>query len=205
MELVTISLYCRAYKRLYKTGFGLTTGFNGSQSVTQIGYSVLHFITHNNWVSSLPLKTSDPALQPLLQPTLMASLAITILVTRRNSVPYSLTAGWCPSYIARERTTKKTRPSHCCLGTDPVENAAFPLFRSRLGSNHIENMSRGVCLATVVNTCHNIFKVNYSWDDYTWRSNTLFVYALQIYVDEIKNRFIIMKIAVFRDGRHVVW
>jgi hypothetical protein len=37
----------------------------------------IHFITHNNWVYSLSLKTSAPTLQPLLQPTLMASLAIT--------------------------------------------------------------------------------------------------------------------------------
>jgi hypothetical protein len=81
-------------QRLYKTGFGLTTGFIGSQSVTQLGYSVLHFTTHNNWVSSLLLKTSDPTLQPLLQPTLMASLAITILVTRRNSVPYWLSQSY---------------------------------------------------------------------------------------------------------------
>jgi hypothetical protein len=37
----------------------------------------IHFMTHNNWVYSLPLKTLDPTLQPLLKPTLMASLAIT--------------------------------------------------------------------------------------------------------------------------------
>jgi hypothetical protein len=111
--------------RLYKTGIGLTTGFIGSHTVTH-NFSVLHFTTHNNWVSSLPLKT--PA------------------------------AGWRLNYIAREQTTKKTRPSYCCLGTDLVENAAFPLLRSRLGSDHIENVSRGVCLATVVNTCHSIPK-----------------------------------------------
>jgi hypothetical protein len=35
-------------RRLYKTGIGLTTGFIRSQSITQLGYSVLHFITHNN-------------------------------------------------------------------------------------------------------------------------------------------------------------
>jgi hypothetical protein len=45
---------------------------------------------------------------------------------------------------------------YCYLGTDPVENAAFPLLRSGLGSDHIENMSRGVCLATVVNTYHQL-------------------------------------------------
>jgi hypothetical protein len=44
----------------YKTGIGITTGFIGSQSVTQLGYSVLHFTTHNNWVSSLALKTPAP-------------------------------------------------------------------------------------------------------------------------------------------------
>jgi hypothetical protein len=63
--------------RLYETGIGLTTGFIGSQSVTQLGYSVLHFTTHNKWVSSLPLKNPAPTLQPLPQPTLVASLAIT--------------------------------------------------------------------------------------------------------------------------------
>jgi hypothetical protein len=63
--------------RLYKTGIGLTTGFIGSQSVTQLGYSVLHFTAHNNWLSSLPLKTPAPTLKPLLQPNLVASLAIT--------------------------------------------------------------------------------------------------------------------------------
>jgi hypothetical protein len=46
--------------RLYKTGIGLTTGFVGSHTVTQLGYSVLHFTTHNNWVSSVPLKTPAP-------------------------------------------------------------------------------------------------------------------------------------------------
>jgi hypothetical protein len=34
--------------RLYKTGIGLTTGFIGSHTITQLGYSVLHFTTHNN-------------------------------------------------------------------------------------------------------------------------------------------------------------
>jgi hypothetical protein len=46
-----------------------------TNSYTQL--QCIHFITRNNWVPSLPLKTPDPALQPLLQPTLMASLAIT--------------------------------------------------------------------------------------------------------------------------------
>jgi hypothetical protein len=46
-----------------------------THSYTQL--QCIHFITHNNWVYSLPLKTSDPILQPLLQPTLMASLTIT--------------------------------------------------------------------------------------------------------------------------------
>jgi hypothetical protein len=45
-------------------------------------------------------------------------------------------------------------------GTDLVENAAFPLLRSRLGSDHIENMSRGVCLAMVVNTYHIAYSMH---------------------------------------------
>jgi hypothetical protein len=61
---------------------------------------------------------------------------------------------WRLGYIAQDRTTKKTRPSHCCLGTDPIENAAFPLLRSRLGSDHIENMSCGVCLANCQHMPH---------------------------------------------------
>jgi hypothetical protein len=50
----------RVRRRLYKTGIGLTTGFIRSQSITQLGYSVLHFTTHNNCVSSLPLKIPAP-------------------------------------------------------------------------------------------------------------------------------------------------
>jgi hypothetical protein len=34
------------------------------------------------------------------------------------------------------------------------------LLRSRLTSDHIENMSCGVCLATVVNTCHIAYSVH---------------------------------------------
>jgi hypothetical protein len=41
-------------------------------------------------------------------------------------------------------------------GTDPIENAAFPLLRSRLGSDHIENISRVVCLATVITNVSTI-------------------------------------------------
>jgi hypothetical protein len=41
-------------------------------------------------------------------------------------------------------------------GTDPIENAAFPLLRSRLGSDHIENMSHVVCLATVINNVSTV-------------------------------------------------
>jgi hypothetical protein len=43
---------------------------------------------------------------------------------------------------------------------DDKENTAFPLLGSRLGSDHIENMSRGVCLATVVNTCHIAYSMH---------------------------------------------
>jgi hypothetical protein len=75
-------------RRLYKTGYWIDFDFDNwiywiTHSYTQLQcilYNSLwciHFITHNNCVPSLPLKTSDPALQPLLQPTLMASLAIT--------------------------------------------------------------------------------------------------------------------------------
>jgi hypothetical protein len=45
---------------------------------------------------------------------------------------------------------------YCCLRTEPVENAAFPLLRSGLGSDHIENMSHGVCIAKIANTCHQL-------------------------------------------------
>jgi hypothetical protein len=140
--------------RLYKTGIGFTTGFIRS-----------HTVTHNYSVYTLQLTTVDhntrlaTAPQPVFHCTVFfwrslhssANWLLSVLVT-------ALTAGWRPSYIAREHTTKKTPPPHCCLGTDPVENAAFPLLRSRLGSDHIKNMSRSVCLATVLNTCHNIFQ-----------------------------------------------
>jgi hypothetical protein len=94
----------------------------------------------------------------------MASLDITyyLITTCWNCTITALTAGWRPSYIAREQTTKKTRPSHCCLGTDPVENTAFPLLRIRLGSDHIENISRGICLATVVNKRFHCWLLTYS-------------------------------------------
>jgi hypothetical protein len=52
--------------------------------------------------------------------------------------------------VSRPDIYELTRPGYS-RGTDPIENAAFPLLRSRLGSDDIENMSRVVCLATVIN------------------------------------------------------
>jgi hypothetical protein len=46
---MSISHQTRILSRVYgASGIGLTTGFIGLQSVTQLGYSVLHFTTHNN-------------------------------------------------------------------------------------------------------------------------------------------------------------
>jgi hypothetical protein len=75
--------YCRTYGDYNRRGTGwqldlLDHNYN-SVTVYSIYSSLqcIRFITHNNWVPSLPLKTPVPTLQPLLQPTLMASLAIT--------------------------------------------------------------------------------------------------------------------------------
>jgi hypothetical protein len=77
------------------------------------------------------------------QLTLMASLAITHWLT----VPVAALL-YSPWTDHKENTYCCI--GCCCLGTDLVENAAFPLLRSRLGWDQIENMSL-VCLATVVN------------------------------------------------------
>jgi hypothetical protein len=72
-----------------------------------------------------------------------------------NSVDLTvLTTGSRPSLYSLWTDHKEN--THCCigcycLGTDLIQNAAFPLLRSRLRSDHIENMSPVVCLATVVN------------------------------------------------------
>jgi hypothetical protein len=128
---------CRTYSGDYiRLGIGLTTGFIGSQSVTQLGYSVLCFTTHNRRVSSVPLKTPDPVCNQLLRHPL-PSLVITdselshhvkVKVTLQPTTSWSVSPFRRPSYIAREQTTKKT-PSPIPIllydvitGTDPKEN-----------------------------------------------------------------------------------
>jgi hypothetical protein len=106
--------------------------------------------TPRHWVARVPRGCHSP--YPLLwAPEGSASQQLIVLV------------------IAGERTTKKTplRIPYCwigccCLGTELVENAVFPLLRSRLGSDHIENMSRVVCLATVVNKRFYCWVLTYS-------------------------------------------
>jgi hypothetical protein len=136
----------------------LTTGFIGSQS--QLSYSVLnlqwiHFTTHYCSCNSSGIPCHH------LLTLFNRTVALTLKYTRNSRNCNSLlscqltnSADSAISYIAGERTQKKTLPRNigcCCLGTDLVENAAFQLLHSRLGSDHIENMSRGVCLAMVVN------------------------------------------------------
>jgi hypothetical protein len=48
LAIMCVYIVARMRGDYYKTGIGLTIGFIGSQSVTQLGYSVLHFTTHNN-------------------------------------------------------------------------------------------------------------------------------------------------------------
>jgi hypothetical protein len=48
--------YCHVFSD-YRRGIGLTAGFIGSQSVTQLGYIVLHFTTHTTQ-SPLTLSTT---------------------------------------------------------------------------------------------------------------------------------------------------
>jgi hypothetical protein len=76
-------------------------------------------------------------------------------LTEHSLLNWSL-AGRRSSYIARERTTKKTLPQN----RPQRKQQSVPLLRSRLGSDHIENMSRGVCLATVANTCHLAYSMH---------------------------------------------
>jgi hypothetical protein len=42
------------------------------------------------------------------------------------------------------------------LPEHPIENPAFPLLHSRLGSDHIENMLHVVCLVTVINNVSTV-------------------------------------------------
>jgi hypothetical protein len=81
-------IYCRAYGDYIRRGIGLTTGFIGSQCTLYNSLQCIHFITQqlSLFSSSEDFGSSSAT---MLQPILMASLAITILVTRRNSVPYS--------------------------------------------------------------------------------------------------------------------
>jgi hypothetical protein len=113
--LVPLIFICIVW-RLYKTGWIDNWIYWISHSYTQL--QCINFITHNNWVYSLPLKTSDPTLQPLLQPTLMAYLAITHSLTGncpRNSELYS-------PWTDRKENTHWCIDC-CCLGTDHIENA----------------------------------------------------------------------------------
>jgi hypothetical protein len=142
-------------RRLYNAGFGLTTGF------IKHSYNMwLHFTVPCNTHSLIFLVlVRSHVLSPL---SVVASSAESLLFTANpedfgsNSATTSYGIPWHPlpsltsltdnwlcwlqltSYIAWEQTTKKTRLP--------------PLLGGRLGSDHIENMSRGVCLATIVNT-----------------------------------------------------
>jgi hypothetical protein len=147
-----IRLYCRAYGDYIRWGIGLTTGFIGSQVSYTLGYSVLHFTTHYNRVSSVPLKI--PA--PTLQPTLMASLAIThYLITRRNSVP-------CQSHITTDDQSVKSKSKHrlrffyCCMTSLPEQTPKkTPIVEScRLPSNGFKQTL--LCLSTFT-TCETSF------------------------------------------------
>jgi hypothetical protein len=151
--------------RLYKTGIGLTTGFIRSQSITQLGYSVLHFTSHNNWVSSVPLKTPAPT-------AATNSCGTPCHHSLSDNYLLELSDHGCrrPSYIAREQTIKKT-PSPIPLllydvitGTDPRRKQQFlPLLR---------------CLATVVN------KRFHCW---------LLTYRVHVTILNIKKKFNIIK------------
>jgi hypothetical protein len=102
-------------RRLYNTGFGLSTGFIGSQYST-LNYSV-YFATHNSWVSpldSLTHPTQSSILQPLVQPTLMASLANThsLIHSLRVSLDYFTNSS---EYLARAQDLLQTQLTSLAL------------------------------------------------------------------------------------------
>jgi hypothetical protein len=146
--------------RLYNAGIGLTAGFIGSLTVTH-NYSVytlqLTTVQYNTcWVFTLYLHWL-----PVLQYRRICSPASLQLFSEDCCSAQILTRNWicprnCPSYIARERTPKKTPPPIPLLydvitGRDPKENTG--LFHCCL---------RIRCYATVVNKRFHCWLLTYS-------------------------------------------
>jgi hypothetical protein len=178
-ECLLSRVWCGDYIRRV----GLTTGFIGSHTITH-NYSVyalqlttVHYQTcrvFTLYLRSLPVsqyrRISSPATLQLFSEDCCSARTLTRnsrncprhLVNSLLRCQLTNSADSAISYIAGERTPKKTPIRFPLLlddvitGTDPTENAAFPLLRSRLGSDHIENMSRVVCPATVINNVSTV-------------------------------------------------
>jgi hypothetical protein len=72
------------------------------------------------------------------------------------------------------------------------------LLHSRLGSDHIENMSRGVCLAAVVNTCHIAYSMHVTicyinavvlFESVTWFEKPVESLELNFILNSLKCRY----------------
>jgi hypothetical protein len=95
--------------RLYETGFGLSTGFNGSQYST-LNYSVNTLQLTRNWVSidSLGLITDNSSLTHNSWHHLPS---LTLQPSSATLLPL------CPRYISWRQTVEKTLPWHCWLSS----------------------------------------------------------------------------------------
>jgi hypothetical protein len=147
-------------RRLYKTGWIDNWIYWITHSYTQLhcirSYSSLQFTCRvfTLYLHSLPLfqyrRIRSPATLQLFSEDCCSARILT-------TVTALLYSPW----------TDHKENTHCCIGcccpgTDLIENAAFPLLRSRLGSDHIENMSRVVCPSTVVNKRFHCWMLTYS-------------------------------------------
>jgi hypothetical protein len=150
------------WRLIYKTGIGLTTGFIGSHTVTH-NYSVYTLTAPYGSLQHLPSLHTVPSLVaclPISQDPFACNSSLKTAARPEYSLvtaPVLVTAR--VTYIARERTPKKTPPPIPLLlydvitGRDHKENASTVAWLSIVAR-------LSVAIATVVNTCHIAYSMH---------------------------------------------